>query len=101
MQRLTLTAVSGITGLWREHQTRRIDDIRARLLPRTPLAEDTSHLRDRRNDPAFVSRLINDRQIKPLSHRSNDTRPKEVPAVRGGRDNLRTPPLPWIGSLMS
>ncbi len=95
MQRLTLAAISGIAGLWREHQTQRIDDVRARLLPRTPLAKDTSHLRDRRNDPAFVSRLINNRQIKPLSHRPNDTDQRQYRAGRRGRDsNPRTESTP-------
>ncbi len=93
MQRLTLAAISGIAGLWREHQTQRIDDVRARLLPRTPLAKDTSHLGDRRNDPAFISRLINNRQIKPLSHRPNDTCQRQYRAGRRARDNSRNMPL--------
>ncbi len=73
MQRLTLSPITGVAGLRREHQSQRINDIRACLIPRAPLAEDTSHLRDRRDDPAFIAGLIDDRQIKLLRHRSNDT----------------------------
>jgi hypothetical protein len=73
MQCLTLTPIIGITGLWREHQSKRIDDVGARFIPRTPLAKDTGYLGNRRDHPAFLAGLIDDRQIKLLRHTANDT----------------------------
>jgi hypothetical protein len=89
MQSLTLTSITSIAGLWREHQPQRVNDVSARLLPRAALAEHTSHLRDRGDCPAFLARLINDRQIKLLRHAHKDT------ATRGltdgdGEGGIRT-----------
>lgn len=97
MQCLTLTPITGVAGLWREHQAQRIDDVRACLLPRVPLTEYASHLRDRRDDPALIARLINDRQIKLLRHGPQDTvtGPPEVVDGEGGIRTLERgqPPL--------
>jgi hypothetical protein len=73
MQRLALTPVISVAGLWREHQPQRIDDALARLLSRAALTEDTSDLRNGRDDPTILTGLVNDRQIKLLGHATNDT----------------------------
>jgi hypothetical protein len=72
MQRLTLTPITDVAGLRREHQPQSVNDVRACLLPRATLAEHTSHLGDRRNDPAFLAGLVDDRQIKLLRHQLQD-----------------------------
>jgi hypothetical protein len=86
MQCLTLTPITGVAGLWREHQAQRIDDVRACLLPRVSLAEYASHLRDRRDDPALLARLINDRQISRsgMGYRIPSLGPPEVADGEGG-----------------
>jgi len=88
MQRLTLTAISSIARLWREHQPQRVDDVAARLLSCAPLAEDASHLRNRGDDPAFLAGLINDRQIELLRH--GHTIPPQRPAEEDGETGIRT-----------
>jgi len=73
MQRFTLTLIARLAGLWGEHQAQRVDDIRTRFITRSTLAEDARNLRDRRDGPAILARLVDDRQIKLLSHRPHDT----------------------------
>src|ERR1022692_512370 len=73
MQCLTLAPIVGITGFWREHESKRINDVGPRLFPRTPLAKDTGYLRNRRHHPTFLVGLIDDRQVKLLGHTANDT----------------------------
>lgn len=81
MQRFTLPRIARLAGLGREHQTQRVDHVRSRLLARQSLAEDASDLGNRCNDPAVLTRLIDDRQVKLLSHSTHDTgRPTAQPA---------------------
>jgi hypothetical protein len=68
MQRLTLTLITPLAGFEREHQTKRVNDVGASLLARSALAEYAGNLRDRRDEPAFLAWLIDDRRIKLLSH---------------------------------
>ncbi len=61
MQCLALASIINIGRLRGEHQSQRIDDVGPCLIPRSALAEDAGDLGDRRDDPAFIARLINDR----------------------------------------
>jgi hypothetical protein len=60
MQRLPLALVIDCLGLGRKHQTKGIDHVRASLVPRSTLTEDSRYLRDRSDDPAFVAVLVDD-----------------------------------------
>lgn len=69
MQRFTLTLIARLAGLGREHQAKRVNDIGASLLACSALAEYAGNLRDRRDEPAFLAWLVDDRQVKLLSHK--------------------------------
>jgi hypothetical protein len=88
MQRLTLSLIICLPGLGREHQPQGIDDVSASFLAGSPLAEDAVNLRDRRDDPAILARLVDDRQIKLLGHQSQDTAQRRALGVVLWRETI-------------
>jgi hypothetical protein len=68
MQRLALSSIVSIAGLWREHEPKRIDHVRACLLSGPALTKDPNDLRNRCDDPAIVPRLVDNGQVKLLWH---------------------------------
>ena len=73
MQRLALALIIISSRLRREHQSQRIDDVGPCLIPRSALAEDAGDLGNRCDQPAILTSLIDDRQIKLLGHTAKDT----------------------------
>src|SRR5262245_9419359 len=67
-QPLALAPVAAVRRLGREHQPERVDHVRPRLLARPALAEDAGDFGDRRDHPAVLSRLEDDRQRELLLH---------------------------------
>ena len=93
---LALPLITVARRLGRQHQSESVDDVRARLLTRTPLTEDALHLRNRRDHPALFTWLKNDRDCKLLRHRRNDsgscqapTRPRQGQPRRTSNGSVR------------